>query len=76
LINVEDKVATVKEVFRLQDEKELAEAEKKYMWGIWLKCSNILFLKYKYSLCISYLKFLFLGVSFYKCKIYFISIII
>jgi len=31
LINVEDKVATVKEVFRLQDEKELAEAEKKYM---------------------------------------------
>jgi len=30
LINVEDKVASVKEVFRLQNDQELEEAEKKY----------------------------------------------
>lgn len=30
LINVEDKVASVKEIFRLQNDQELVEAEKKY----------------------------------------------
>jgi phosphoenolpyruvate phosphomutase len=31
LVNVESKVASVKELFRLQEENELAEAEKKYL---------------------------------------------
>jgi phosphoenolpyruvate phosphomutase len=31
LMNVEDKVVPVKEIFRLQDDKEIAEAEKRYL---------------------------------------------
>jgi len=31
LVNVEDKIVSVKEVFRLQNDKELSEAEKKYL---------------------------------------------
>jgi len=31
LINVEPKIATVKEVFRLQDNDELKSAEKRYL---------------------------------------------
>jgi len=31
LIGVEEKIATVKEVFRLQGEEELANADKKYL---------------------------------------------
>ena len=31
LINVEDKIVSVKEIFRLQNDKELSEAEKKYL---------------------------------------------
>jgi hypothetical protein len=31
LINVEEKVATVNEVFRIQGEDELAKADKKYL---------------------------------------------
>jgi phosphoenolpyruvate phosphomutase len=31
LVGVEDNIASVKEVFRLQNEKELGEAEKKYL---------------------------------------------
>ncbi len=31
LINVEEKIVSVKEVFRLQNDKELSDAEKKYL---------------------------------------------
>lgn len=31
LVNVEDKIVSVKEVFRLQNDKELSDAEKKYL---------------------------------------------
>lgn len=31
LLGVEGKIATVKEVFRLQDEEELKRADKKYL---------------------------------------------
>jgi len=31
LVGVEDKIATVNEIFRLQNEKELGEADKKYL---------------------------------------------
>ena len=31
LVNVENKIATVKEVFRLQDNDELKAAEKRYL---------------------------------------------
>lgn len=42
LVNVEPKVAKVKEVFRLQGEDELKQADKKYLWETNFSTLNII----------------------------------